>query len=129
MNKRLLHTRNLAKSWNHLDTSFMKEDLSEDVKYFSLDMKYNLSGKKDVLFYLDTKFSSIRFAQNFQNIKILAEMGTLRKLPCVILRQISKDYDREVVITTQTVNDRISSIRLNEPSHVFDLVNTREVVM
>ena len=129
MNKNLQHTRNVAKSWNHLDPSFMKEDLSEDVNYFSLDMKYNLKGKKDVLFYLDNKFSSIRFSQNFRLMKIFAEMGTWKKEACVILRQVTEEYEREVVITTKTVNDRISDIHLNEPSQASDLINTGEIVL
>ena len=60
MNYELSHVKNIAKSWNNLDTRFIEKKLSNNFIYKSEWMTNSINGKETYLSYLKLKFEALK---------------------------------------------------------------------
>ena len=78
--------RQLAKSWNNLDTSFIERELADDFIYESQWVLTPVRGKREFLSYLHSKFTAIKTAMQSQTMTVTAEIAlqpSMQNKPCM----------------------------------------------
>ena len=67
-NQETENLKQLARSWNNLDISYIEKELADDLVYESQWVLIPIKGKEKFLFYLHSKFNAIKsnYAQQIQ---------------------------------------------------------------
>ncbi|MEI8110216.1 MAG: hypothetical protein WCH59_04425 [Chitinophagia bacterium] len=105
--------RQLAKSWNNLDTSFIERELADDFIYESQWVLTPIEGKKEFLSYLHTKFTAIKIAMQSQIMTVTAELAlhpSMQNRPCIVLTQITLEEIRQVSLLIKIQDRKIKRI-------------------
>tara|TARA_B110000483_G_C17811705_1_gene395366 strand:+ start:43 stop:462 length:420 start_codon:yes stop_codon:yes gene_type:complete len=93
-----------GKTWNNLDSSFIRDLLIQDFHYASQWVFSEIENKKDYLQYLDSKLSAI--AESGGNL--VAELGVLNNNYCLVLNQVEDDNDNKTTFLINTKNGKIT---------------------
>lgn len=107
--------RQLAKSWNNLDTSFIETELADDFIYESQWVLTPIEGKVEFLSYLHSKFSSIKSAMQSQTMIVTAELAlhpSMQNRPCIVLTQITSEGIRQVSVLIKIQERKIKRINV-----------------
>lgn len=107
--------RQLAKSWNNLDTSFIEKELADDFIYESQWVLTPIEGKQEFLSYLHSKFTAIKTAMQTQTMTVTAEIAlhpSMQNKPCIVLTQITSEEIRQVSVLIKIYNKKIKRIDL-----------------
>ena len=107
--------RQVAKSWNNLNTCFIENKLAKDFRYESQWVLMPIKGRKEFLRYLKSKFRAIRSAMLREQICVTAELAYhpgLHYKPIIVLKQITSTEVRQVSILIETKKSRIQRIDL-----------------
>lgn len=105
--------RQLAKSWNNLDTSFIETELADDFIYESQWVLTPIEGKSEFLSYLHSKFTAIKTAMQSQTMTITAEIAlhpAMQNRPCIVLTQITSEGIRQVSVLINIQERKIKRI-------------------
>lgn len=105
--------RRLAKSWNNLDTSFIKHDLADDFTYESQWVLTPIEGGQSFLNYLESKFKAIRRAMQYETMAVTAELAlhpAIQHKPIIVLTQITSKGIRQVSILITVEQQKIKRI-------------------
>ena len=105
--------RQLAKSWNNLDTSFIESQLDHDVIYESQWVLTPIEGRSAFLTYLESKFAAIKTAMQLQAMTVMAEIAlhpSLQNRPCIVLTQSTAEGIRQVVVLVKIEANKIKRI-------------------
>lgn len=105
--------RQLAKSWNNLDTSFIENKLADDFIYESQWVFTPIEGKGNFLSYLHSKFTSIKNAMRSKKMTVTAELAlhpSMQNRPCIILTQITSEGIRRVSVLINVQGEKIRRI-------------------
>jgi hypothetical protein len=105
--------RQLAKSWNNLDTSFIEKELADDFIYESQWVLTPIEGKREFLSYLHSKFTAIKIAMQSQTMTITAEIAlhpSMQNRPCIVLTQITSEGIRQVSVLIKIQERKIKRI-------------------
>ena len=105
--------RQLAKSWNNLDTSFIEKELAHDFIYESQWVLTPIEGKGEFLSYLQSKFTAIKTAMQSQTMTVTAEIAlhpSLQNRPCIVLTQITSEEIRQVSVLIKIQEQKIKRI-------------------
>lgn len=105
--------RQLAKSWNNLDTSFIETVLANDFTYESQWVLTPIEGKKFFLSYLHSKFQAIKSAMQKEPMTITAELAlhpAMQNKPCIVLTQITGEGIRQVSLLIKMEQKKIKRI-------------------
>lgn len=105
--------RQVAKSWNNLDTCFIDMSLADDFIYESQWVLMPIEGKTDFLRYLKSKFRAIRSA--IKEVKVTAELAYHPRMhykPMIVLKQYTSVESRQVSILIKTKRKKIQRIDL-----------------
>ncbi len=105
--------KKLAKSWNNLDTSFIENELADDLMYKSQWVLIPIEGKVDFLSYLKSKFTAIKQTMQSDTMIVTAEIAvqpSLKNKPCIVLKQISPDGITQVSILVEIKERKIKRI-------------------
>jgi len=122
--------RSLAKSWNNLDVRFMENQLSDNVTYRSYWKEGKIEGREKFLSYMNLKFAALRFTKSFKMISVNAELVQWKDESCVLLNQITEESIREVLISVDSVNDKMRYITINEvPDNREEIVLSGDIPM
>ena len=92
-----------AKSWNHLDSSFIRDLLVPDFHYASQWVFDEIKNKEDYLTYLDKKFEAIANS----GAHLVAELGKYENKYCLVLHQIQLGKTSKVTFLIETKNGKI----------------------
>ncbi|MDG1776798.1 MAG: hypothetical protein P8H33_05365, partial [Crocinitomicaceae bacterium] len=76
-----------GKTWNNLDSSFIRDLLIQDFHYASQWVFSEIENKKDYLKYLDYKLLIIAKS----NGSLIAELGVLDNNYCLVINQVEGD--------------------------------------
>tara|TARA_B110000285_G_C14985045_1_gene543361 strand:- start:632 stop:1054 length:423 start_codon:yes stop_codon:yes gene_type:complete len=93
-----------GKTWNNLDSSFIRDLLIQDFHYASQWVFSEIENKKDYLQYLDSKLSAI--AESGGNL--VAELGVLNNNYYLVLNQVEDDNDNKTTFLINTKNGKIT---------------------
>lgn len=105
--------RQLAKSWNNLDTSFIKNELADNFTYESQWVLTPIEGKIDFLNYLESKFRAIKSAMQKETMTVMAELALhpeMNRKPIIVLTQITSEGIRQVSLLITIEEDKIKRI-------------------
>lgn len=105
--------RQLAKSWNNLDTSFIERELADDFIYESQWVLTPVRGKREFLSYLHSKFTAIKTAMQSQTMTVTAEIAlqpSMQNKPCIVLTQITSEGIRQVSLLIKIQKRKIKRI-------------------
>ncbi len=105
--------RQLAKSWNNLDTSFIERELADDFIYESQWVLTPIEGKRHFLSYLHSKFTAIKTAMQSQTMTVTAEIAlhpSMKNRPCIVLTQITAEEIRQVSLLVNIHDKKIKRI-------------------
>lgn len=105
--------RQLAKSWNNLDTSFIEKELADDFTYESQWVLTPIEGKGEFLSYLQSKFIAIKTAMQSQTMTVTAEIAlhpSMQNRPCIVLTQITSEGFRQVSLLIKIQERKIKRI-------------------
>lgn len=105
--------RELAKSWNNLDTSFIEKHLSDDFVYESQWVLTPIEGKREFLNYLQSKFQAIKSTMQKETMIVSAELAShpaMQNRPIIVLTQITKEGIRQVSLLIKIENDKLKRI-------------------
>ncbi len=105
--------RQLAKSWNNLDTSFIETELADDFIYESQWVLTPIEGKREFLSYLHSKFTAIKTAMQSQTMTVTAELAlhpSMQNRPFIVLTQITSEGIRQVSVLIKTQESKIKRI-------------------
>ncbi len=105
--------RQLAKSWNNLDTSFIERELADDFIYESQWVLTPVKGKREFLSYLHSKFTAIKTAMQSQTMTVTAEIAlqpSMQNKPCIVLTQITSEGIRQVSLLIKIQKRKIKRI-------------------
>ncbi len=105
--------RQLAKSWNNLDTSFIEKELADDFIYESQWVLTPIEGKREFLSYLNSKFTAIKTAMQSKTMTITAEIAvqpSMSNRPCIVLTQITSEGIRQVSMLIKIQERKIKRI-------------------
>ncbi len=105
--------RQLAKSWNNLDTSFIEKELADDFIYESQWVLTPIEGKGEFLSYLQSKFIAIKTAMQSQTMAVTAEIAlqpSMQNKPCIVLTQITSEGIRQVSVLIKIQHKKIKRI-------------------
>ena len=92
-----------AKSWNHLDSSFIRDLLVPDFHYASQWVFDEIKNKEDYLTYLDKKFEAI----SNSGAHLVAELGEYENKYCLVLNQIQLGQSNKVTFLIETKDGKI----------------------
>ena len=112
-NYELFLIKQLALSWNNLNTDHIEQYLSENVIYESQYVFSSLVNKTEVLDYLRGKFSTIKRNMKAKQIKVEARIGylpSMNKRLCIVLSQILGSEKNQVSVLIETKDNLISRI-------------------
>lgn len=106
--------RQLAKSYNNLDASFIEKVLADDVIYESQWVFSRIEGKKSVFSYLDGKFETIKSSMQKGPISVTAELAFLptRDKPCIVITQIIGEDLKQTTVLIEMNQEKIKRIDL-----------------
>ncbi len=105
--------RQLAKSWNNLDTRFIEKELADDFTYESQWVLTPIEGKGEFLSYLQSKFIAIKTAMQSQTMTVTAEIAlhpSMQNRPCIVLTQITSEGFRQVSLLIKIQERKIKRI-------------------
>ncbi len=105
--------RQLAKSWNNLDTSFIEPVLARNLIYESQWVLIPIEGKRAFILYLHSKFTAIKLAMQFEHMTVSAELAlhpSLQNRPCIVLTQITKQRITQVSVLVKVQERKIERI-------------------
>lgn len=105
--------RQLAKSWNNLDTSFIEKELADDFIYESQWVLTPIEGKEAFLSYIHSKFIAIKTAMQSQSMTVTAEIAlhpSIQNRPCIVLTQITSEGIRQVSLLIKIQERKIKRI-------------------
>lgn len=105
--------RQLAKSWNNLETSFIERELADDFIYESQWVLTPVKGKREFLSYLHSKFTAIKTAMQSQTMTVTAEIAlqpSMQNKPCIVLTQITSEGIRQVSLLIKIQKRKIKRI-------------------
>ncbi len=105
--------KRLAKSWNNLDTSFIKHDLADNFTYESQWVLTPIEGSQSFLNYLESKFQAIKTAMQKETMIVTAELAlhpAIQHNPIIVLTQITSEGVRQVSILIKMEQDKIKRI-------------------
>ena len=105
--------RQLAKSWNNLDTSFIERELADDFIFESQWVLIPIEGKREFLSYLHSKFAAIKNAMQSQTMAVSAELAlhpSMQYRPCIVLTQITSEGIRQVSVLIKIQGTKIKRI-------------------
>ena len=105
--------RQLAKSWNNLDTKFIETILADDFIYESQWVLVPIVGRKPFLTYLASKFEAIKTAMQSEPMTITAELAmhpAIYNRPCIVLSQISSKEITQVSLLINLQQGKIKQI-------------------
>jgi hypothetical protein len=104
---------NLAKSWNHLDTGFIENELAEDVVYESQWVFQPMLSKVKVLSHLSLKFKAIKVTMLSEVMVVSAELASLPFMgdrPCIVLTQMTVEGIRQAIVLVKIQDKAIRRI-------------------
>lgn len=107
--------RQLAKSWNNLDTSFVESILADEMTYESQWVLTRMEGKESFLSYLHSKFHIIKTTMQIENMSVTAELATHPESgnkPCIVLTQTTDEVSRQASMFIEIENGKIKRIDL-----------------
>ena len=93
-----------GKTWNNLDSSFIRDLLIQDFHYASQWVFSEIENKKDYLKYLDYKLLIIAKS----NGSLIAELGVLDNNYCLVINQVEGDKERIATFLIDTENGKIT---------------------
>ena len=105
--------RQLAKSWNNLDTNFIELEFADDFIYESQWGMTPIEGKRNFLSHLHSKFTAIKSAMLSQAMTVTAEIAlhpSIQNRPCIVLTQITTDGVRQVSVLVKIRDTKIKRI-------------------
>jgi hypothetical protein len=105
--------RQLAKSWNNLDTSFIEKELADDFIYESQWGLIPIEGKGEFLSYLNSKFIAIKTAMQLQTMTVTAEIAlhpSIQYRPCIVLTQITSEGISKVSLLIKIQESKIKRL-------------------
>jgi hypothetical protein len=105
--------RQLAKSWNNLDTSFIESELADDFIYESQWVLVPIVGKNEFLSYLHSKFTAIKTSMQSQVISVTAEIAihpSMHDRPIIVLTQLTLEGVRQVSLLIKVEEKKIKRI-------------------
>ena len=115
----------LAKCWNHLDTSYVREYLSDNLVYDSQWVLENIMGKDDYLTYLEPKLEAIRVSRDAGKMVVVAELASLQEsefTPIIVLTQVQTREVVKISVLVEVVANKIKHISfcaIPDPSSAF----------
>lgn len=92
-----------AKTWNNLDTSYIRELLIDDFKYASQWVFSEIENKTDYLSYLDGKLLAIANSDS----SVVAELGIYNTNYCLVLTQNQNGINQQVTFLIETKDGKI----------------------
>ncbi|MES2775327.1 MAG: nuclear transport factor 2 family protein [Bacteroidota bacterium] len=107
--------RQLAKSWNNLDTSFIEPALARNLIYESQWVLIPIEGKRAFLSYLQSKFTAIKLAMQLEQMTVTAELAlhpSMQNRPCIVLTQITKRSIIQVSVLVKVEERKIKRIEI-----------------
>ena len=113
VNQEMECLRQLAKSWNNLDISFIEKELAEDLIYESQWVLTPIEGKEKFLAYLNSKFTAIRAAMESQTTTVKAALAmhpSVQNRPCIVLTQNTSEGIRQVLMLIELQERKIKRI-------------------
>jgi hypothetical protein len=105
--------KRLAKSWNNLDTSFIKHDLADNFTYESQWVLTPIEGSQTFLQYLESKFQAIKSAMQKETMTVTAELAlhpAMQLKPIIVLTQITSEGIRQVSLLIKMEHEKIKRI-------------------
>lgn len=105
--------RQLAKSWNNLDISFIERELAENFTYESQWVLLPIEGKYEFLKYLQSKFQAIKSAIQKETMTVSAELAlhpAMQHKPIIVLTQITGEGVTQVSLLIKIENEKIKRI-------------------
>jgi len=105
--------KQLAKSWNNLDISFIEKELAENFTYESQWVLIPIEGKKEFLDYMQSKFQAIKSAMQQETMTVSAELAlhpAIQNKPIIVLTQITGEGVRQVSLLIKIENEKIKRI-------------------
>jgi len=119
--------RALAVMWNTLDASVISPLLAEDVVYESQNVLTPLTGRADLLNYLEGKFKTI--SKTLPSSKVFAELGEFQGRPALVLAQGARE-NREGAVLVEVGDGKIRRIDLcSVVPHPSEVTGTGEYPM
>ena len=113
IHKEIETLKRLAKSWNNLDTSFIKHDLADNFTYESQWVLMPIEGSQTFLKYLESKFQAIKTAMLKETMTVTAELAlhpAMQRKPIIVLTQITSEGIRQVSLLIKIEQDKIQRI-------------------
>ncbi|MDG4946237.1 hypothetical protein NMK71_07415 [Weeksellaceae bacterium KMM 9713] len=92
-----------AKTWNNLDSSFIRDLLDPDFHYASQWVLDEIKNKEDYLSYLDKKLQAI----SNSGTRLIAELGEHENKYCLVLNQIQNGRANKVTFLIETKNGKL----------------------
>ena len=105
--------RQLARSWNNLDTTFIEPILANNFTYKSQWVLVPIEGKKLFLSYLHSKFEAIKSEMQKEPMTITAEIAfhpDMQNKPCIVLTQITGEIIIQVSLLIKIEQKKIKNI-------------------
>lgn len=105
--------RELAKSWNNLDTSYIENFLADDFIYESQWVLKPVAGKELFISYLQSKFKAIKSAMQKEQMSVSAELAihpAMESKACIVLTQITGELIRKVSLIIKIEQEKIKRI-------------------
>lgn len=105
--------RQLAKSWNNLDTRFIQNELDDEVIYESQWVLTPIEGKENFLSYFNSKFSAIKKTMLSNTMTVTAEIAlqpSMQDRPCIVLTQITSEGINQVSVLIKLKEYKIKRI-------------------
>ena len=105
--------RELAKSWNNLDTSFIEKHLSDDFIYESQWVLTPIEAKREFLNYLQSKFRAIKSAMLKETMTVSAELAlhpAIQRKPIIVLTQLTGEGIRKVSLLIKMEKGKLKRI-------------------
>ncbi len=92
-----------AKTWNNLDSSYIRDLLTKEFNYTSQWVFDELKNKEDYLAYLDGKLNTIKSSEG----ELIAEVGIYRDKHCLVINQINNGKTQKVTFLIETKDGEI----------------------
>lgn len=107
--------KQVAQSWNNLDTSFIEKELAEDFTYESQWVLTPIDCRKEFINFLRAKFHAIKSASRNRIMNVSAELAfhpALDHEPIIVLTQITSEGIRQVSLLVKVESDKIKRIEV-----------------
>lgn len=117
--------RKLAQMFNKLDFSGIADYFAEDIVYESQNVFVPLTGKNNLLYYLDGKFKTIRKS----NKPVFAEIGIMRRQSGARVKLASvKRGDHCIILSQGTVENKVALVFIKASGGLITRIDICTVV-